>query len=47
MHDADWTGLMLPYEAVMEKKTPEEQRDLINNFLDQSFAGIKRGFSKR
>lgn len=47
LHDADWTGLMLPYEAVMEKKTAEEQAERINNFFDQSFAGIKRGFSKR
>ncbi len=47
LHDADWTGLILPYEAIIEKKTIEEQSDLINNFFDQSFAGIKRGFSKR
>lgn len=47
LHDADWTGLMLPYDAIIEKKSSEEQAGLINDFFDQSFTGIKRGFSKR
>ena len=47
LHDTGWQGLILPYEAVLEKRGPESQSTLINNFLDESFAGIKRGFSKR
>ena len=47
LHDTDWTGLVLPYEAIMEKKDIESQSAFINNFFDESFAGIKRGFSKR
>ncbi len=47
LHDTDWQGLILTYEAILEMKTPEEQSELVNNFLDRGFAGIKRGFSKR
>jgi Family of unknown function (DUF5996) len=47
LHDSDWTGLVLPYEAIMEKKDIESQSALINNFFDESFAGIKKGFLKR
>jgi hypothetical protein len=38
---------VLPYEAVLEKKDTGTQAALINNFFEESFAGIKRGFSKR
>jgi hypothetical protein len=31
MHDSGWQGLILPYEAIMEKKSHEEQEDLVNN----------------
>lgn len=47
LHDTDWSGLILPYEAITEKKSAEEQEELINNFFDIGFKGIKRGFSKR
>lgn len=47
LHDTEWQGLILTYEAILEMKTKEEQAELVNNFLDRGFAGIKRGFSKR
>jgi hypothetical protein len=47
LHDHEWTGLILPYESVMEKKSAEEQSALINNFFEVSFKSIQRGFSKR
>ncbi len=47
LHDHEWTGLILPYESVMEKKSGEEQEALINNFFEVSFKSIQRGFSKR
>lgn len=47
LHDSGWQGLLLTYEAVMEKKTAEEQEAIISNFFDVGFKGIKRGFSKR
>ena len=47
LHDSGWQGLILTYEAVMEKKTAEEQEEIVNNFFDVGFKGIKRGFSKR
>lgn len=47
LHDAKWTGLMLPYEAIIEKKDIESQSAFVTGFLNESFAGIKRGFSKR
>lgn len=47
LHDHGWSGLLLPYEAVLEKKTPEEQSALIQSFFDEGFKGIQRGFSKR
>lgn len=47
LHDHEWTGLILPYESVMEKKSAEEQEALINNFFETSFKSIQRGFSKR
>jgi hypothetical protein len=47
LHDSDWTGMILPYEAVIEKKTTEAQKSLVDNFFDVSFESIKRAFSKR
>lgn len=47
LHDSDWTGMILPYDAIIEKKSADEQKKLIDNFFDISFASIKRGFSKR
>ncbi len=47
LHDTEWSGLILTYEAIIEKKSAEEQEELVNNFLDIGFKGIKRGFSKR
>jgi hypothetical protein len=47
LHDHEWTGLILPYESVMEKKSPEEQSALITGFFEVSFKSIQRGFSKR
>jgi hypothetical protein len=47
LHDEGWTGLMLPYEAVAGKKDEGSQKQLIDNFFDEGFAGVKRGFSKR
>ena len=47
LHDSDWTGLVLPYEALMEKKDADSQADLVNNFLDISYKSIQRGFTKR
>lgn len=47
LHDYGWSGLILPYESVLEMKTEEEQASLINNFLEISFKSIQRGFSKR
>jgi len=47
LHDAEWTGLILPYEAIMERMDIESQQTLVTGFLNESFAGIKRGFSKR
>ncbi len=47
LHDSEWTGMILPYEAIMEKNTTEFQTELINNFFDVSFASIQRAFSKR
>ncbi len=47
LHDYEWTGLILPYESVIEIKSPEEQAALINNFFEVSFKSIQRGFSKR
>ncbi len=47
LHDSDWTGMILPYDSITEKKTANEQRNLADNFFDISFASIKRGFSKR
>lgn len=47
LHDYGWTGLVLPYESIMEMKTIDKQSALINNFFDESFAAVTRGFSKR
>ncbi len=47
LHDYEWTGLILPYESVTEKKNIDEQKRLIDNFFNVSFASIQRGFSKR
>lgn len=47
LHDHGWSGLLLPYEAILEKKTAEEQWAYIQNFFDEAFKGIQRGFSKR
>jgi hypothetical protein len=47
LHDTGWQGLILTYEAIIDKKSSEEQEELINNFFDVGFKGIKRGFSKR
>lgn len=47
LHDTDWTGLVLPYEAILEKKNIDSRTALVNNFFDETFAGIKKGFSKR
>jgi len=47
LHDTDWTGLILPYEVLMEKKDTVSQTELVNNFLDISFKSIQRGFTKR
>ena len=47
LHDSDWTGIVLPYEAIIEKKNIDEQTELINSFFDISFASIQRAFSKR
>jgi hypothetical protein len=47
LHDYGWTGLLLPYESIAEMKTIEKQSALINNFFDESFAAVTRGFSKR
>lgn len=47
LHDYGWSGLILPYESVLEKNTEQEQFSLINNFLEVSFKSIQRGFSKR
>ncbi len=47
LHDTDWTGLMLPYESVIEKKTIDAQQKLIEDFFSTSFASVQRGFSKR
>ena len=33
LHDTDWTGLMLPYESLMEKKTIDLQQKLIEDFF--------------
>lgn len=47
LHDQEWTGLILPYESVIDKKTQEDQSALITNFFEVSFKSIQRGFSKR
>ena len=47
LHDSGWQGLLLTYEAIIEKTTAVEQAALINNFLNSGFKAIKRGFSKR
>lgn len=47
LHDTEWSGLILPYEAVIEKNSAEGQEEIVNNFFDIGFKGIKRGFSKR
>jgi len=47
LHDTDWTGLVLPYESVAEKQGIEEQKRIIENFFDVSFAAVQRAFSKR
>lgn len=47
LHDYGWSGLLLPYEALLEKKTAEEQELLINSFFETAFKSIQRGFSKR
>jgi hypothetical protein len=47
LHDTGWTGLMLPYESLMEKKTIDAQKKLIEDFFNMSFASVQRGFSKR
>ena len=47
LHDSDWTGMILPYDSIVEMKSAEEQKKLTDNFFDVSFASIKRGFSKR
>lgn len=47
LHDSDWTGLMLPYEAIQAKQGIDEQKKLIEDFFNTSFSSIKMGFSKR
>ncbi len=47
LHDTEWTGLLLPYEAITERNDFESQSALVTGFLKDSFDGIKRGFSKR
>ena len=47
LHEGDWTGFVLPYESVIEKKTIEEQKALVDDFFGLSFATIQKAFSKR
>ena len=47
IHDERWQGLLLPYEAVIDKNNADEQSAVVNNFLEVGFKGIKRGFGKR
>lgn len=47
LHDEEWTGLILPYEAVAERSNIENQKALIEDFYKVSFASVSRAFSKR
>jgi len=47
LHDADWTGLILPYEAISEKKSIDAQKKLIEDFFNITFASVTRAFTKR
>ncbi len=47
LHDSDWTGLTLPYEAIESKAGINEQKKLVEDFFNTSFSSVKIGFSKR
>jgi hypothetical protein len=47
LHDGDWTGLVLPYEAVAERGSIDLQRKLIEEFFNVTFAAVTRAFTKR
>jgi hypothetical protein len=47
LYDQEWTGLVLPYDEINEKKTIDAQSKMINDFLNISFATVRRAFTKR
>jgi hypothetical protein len=47
LHDSDWTGLILPYEAIENKTGIESQKRLIEDFFNTSFSSVIIGFLKR
>ena len=47
LFDQEWTGIVLPYEAVNEKKSAEAQKKLIEDFFSGAFATVQRAFGKR
>jgi len=47
LHDSDWIGLILPYEAIQNKTGIDAQKKLVEDFFNTSFSSVKIGFSKR
>ncbi len=47
LHDGDWQGFILTYDAILEKNNSDDRAALISNFFKSGFAAVKRGFSKR
>lgn len=47
LYDREWTGLVLPYDTIIEKKTIDAQKKVIEDYFTTSFKSIARGFTKR
>lgn len=47
LYDQEWTGLVLPYDEINEKKTIDAQKKVIDEFFEISFRSVARAFTKR
>jgi len=47
LHSEGWTGIILPYHSVEEKKNINEQKKLVEDFFNISFETVKKEFGKR
>ncbi len=47
LFDQEWTGLVLPYDEINDRKTIDKQKKVIEDFLEISFRSVARAFTKR